>query len=62
MASSFVSLFITIFLLLLPPSLACSLLSCKLDFTSVVLLSCQETAPQNPTALCGDALLYSIDI
>jgi hypothetical protein len=37
MASS-ISLLITIMLLLLPPSL--SSLSCRLDFTSVALLSC----------------------
>jgi hypothetical protein len=61
MASS-ISLLVTIMLLLPPPSPACSLLSCRLDFTSLALLSCQETAPQNPTASCCDALLYSIDI
>jgi hypothetical protein len=49
-------------MLLLPPSLGCSSLSCRLDFTSVTLLSCQETAPQNPTASCCDALFYCIDI
>ena len=63
MASSSVLLLATIMLLLLPPPTpACSLLSCRLDFTSLALLSCQETAPQNPTASCCDALLYSIDI
>jgi hypothetical protein len=63
MASSSVSLLVTIMLLLLlPTSLVCSSLSCRLDFTSVALLSCEETAPQNPTASCCDALLYSIDI
>jgi hypothetical protein len=42
MASSSVSLLVTIMmlLLLLPPSPACSSLSCRLDFTSVALLSC----------------------
>jgi hypothetical protein len=40
MASSSVSLLVTIMLLLLSPSLACSSLSCRLDFTSVALLSC----------------------
>jgi hypothetical protein len=63
MASSSVLLLVTIMLLLLlTPSPACSLLSCGLDFTSVALLSCQETAPQNPTDSCCEALLYSIDI
>jgi hypothetical protein len=63
MASPSVSLLVTIMLLLLlPSSPTCSSLSCGLDFTSVVLLSCQETAPQNPTASCSDALLYSINI
>jgi hypothetical protein len=63
MASPSVSLLVTIMLLLLlPPSPACSSLSCELDFTRVALLSCHETAPQNPTASCYDALLYSIDI
>jgi hypothetical protein len=61
MASS-VSLLVTIMLLLLPPSPACSSLSCRLNFTSVALLSCQEMAPQNPNASCSDTLLYSIDI
>jgi hypothetical protein len=63
MASSSVSLLVTTMLLLmLPPSPACSSLSCKLDFTSMALLSYQEMAPQNPTASCCDTLLYSIDI
>jgi hypothetical protein len=39
MASSSVSLLVTI-MLLLSPSHACSSLSCRLDFTSVALLSC----------------------
>jgi hypothetical protein len=46
MSSSSISLLVTIMLLLLSPSPACSVLSCRLDFTSVALLSCQETAPQ----------------
>jgi hypothetical protein len=52
MASYFVLLLVTIMMMLLLPPLssACSLLSCGLDFTGVALLSCQETAPQNPTA------------
>jgi hypothetical protein len=62
MASSSVSLLVTIMLLLLSSSPACSSLICRLDFTSVALHSCQETAPQNPTASCCDALLYSINI
>jgi hypothetical protein len=62
MASSSVSLLVTIMQLLLPPSPTCSSLSCGLDFTSVALLSCQETAPQNPTVSCSDVLLYSIGI
>jgi hypothetical protein len=60
---SSVSLLVTIMLLLLLPlSLACSSLSCGLDFTGVALLSYQEMAPQNPIASCCEALLYSIDI
>jgi hypothetical protein len=63
MASSSVSLLVTIMLLLLlPPSPACSSLSCRLDFTSLALLSYQETVPQNPTTSCCDTLLCSIDI
>jgi hypothetical protein len=63
MASSSFSLLVTIMLLpLLSLSPACSSRSCELDFTSVALLSCQLTAPQNPTTSCNDALLYSIDI
>jgi hypothetical protein len=50
MASYSVSLLVTIMMLLLPLSPACSSLSCRLDFTSMVLLSCQETTPQNSTA------------
>jgi hypothetical protein len=63
MASSSVSLLVTIMMmLLLPPLPACSSLSCRLDFTSMTLLSCQETAPQNPTTSCCNALIYPIDI
>jgi hypothetical protein len=40
MASSSVLLLVTVMLLLLPPSPACSLLSCRFDFTSHALLSC----------------------
>jgi hypothetical protein len=50
MASFSVSLLVTIMLLLLPSSPAYYSLSCKLDFTSVALHSCQETTQQNPTA------------
>lgn len=35
---------------------------CRFDYTSLALLSCQETAPQSPTRSCCDALLYAVDI
>lgn len=35
---------------------------CRLDYTGLALLSCQETAPQAPTRSCCDALLYAVDI
>uniref|UniRef100_A0A0E0GNT0 Bifunctional inhibitor/plant lipid transfer protein/seed storage helical domain-containing protein n=1 Tax=Oryza nivara TaxID=4536 RepID=A0A0E0GNT0_ORYNI len=39
-----------------------SQLECKLEYTSLALLSCQETTPTTPTPSCCDALLYSLDI
>lgn len=43
------------------PSLSSSTPQCRLDFTALALLSCQEAAPQSPTRSCCSALLYAVD-
>ncbi|KAK3134697.1 hypothetical protein QOZ80_5BG0409560 [Eleusine coracana subsp. coracana] len=34
---------------------------CRMDYTSLALLSCQETSPKTPMKSCCSALLYAID-
>ena len=43
-------------------SLPSSLPLCRFDYTSLALLSYQETPPQLPTRSCCDALLFAVDI
>ncbi|KAL6620804.1 hypothetical protein ACP70R_035943 [Stipagrostis hirtigluma subsp. patula] len=66
MRMSFVAAAALVLLLLLvvqpPPSSASSYApQCKIEYTSLALLSCQETSPVAPTRSCCDALLYAID-